>query len=134
MDEEIVVARFLDGRTVKGHTADFDAGRREFHINPATSDPAEPRLVNIRELKAVFFVRTIKGDSHYRERKGFRPEDPDRGAKVEVTFSDGELLAGYTMVRNVWERTGFFVTPVDGRSNNRKVFVITSAITNVRFV
>jgi hypothetical protein len=133
-NENVVVARFLDGRTVKGQTTDFDPSRREFHINPATADPGEPRVVNVKELKALFFVRSLKGDAQYRERKNFRPEDPNRGPKVEITFSDGETLVGYTVVRDVWERTGFFVTPLDPRGNNRKVFVITSAVMNIRFL
>jgi Family of unknown function (DUF6982) len=134
MDENVVVARFLDGRTVKGHTTDFDPNRREFHIVPAAAEPGEPRPVNIKDLKALFFVRSLKGDAQYRERKNFRPEDPNRGSKVEITFGDGEMLVGYTLVRDLWERTGFFVTPLDPRSNNRKVFVITTAVANIRFV
>jgi hypothetical protein len=134
MDEDAVVARFRDGRTVKGRTSDFEPSRREFHITPATTDPVDPIQVSTKELKAVFFVRSLKGDAQYRERKAFRPEDPNRGPKVEITFSDGEILVGYTLVRDVWERTGFFVTPVDVRSNNRRVFVITSAVTSIRFV
>jgi hypothetical protein len=133
-DGDSVVARFRDGRIVKGHTTDFAPDRRQFHIVPVTTEPADDIEVSTNELKAVFFVRSLKGDAHYRERKNFRPEDPNRGSRVEITFSDGESLVGYTLGRDVWERTGFFVTPVDLRSNNRKVFVITSAATSIRFV
>jgi hypothetical protein len=134
MEGEAVVARFQDGRTVKGHTNDFEPSRQQFHIVPATTEPAEPIEVGTKQLKAVFFVRSLKGEAQYRERRDFRPEDSIPGPRVEVTFSDGEILVGHTLVRDVWERTGFFVTPVDPRSNNRRVFVITSAITSIRFL
>jgi putative ABC transport system substrate-binding protein len=44
---------------------------------------------------------------------------------IEITFPDGQIMKGYTTTGNPWERGRFFMTPVDPRCNNVKVFVIT---------
>jgi hypothetical protein len=125
-----VVVRFRDGRTVKGTTRDFLPAKAMFHFHPV--DGGEALEVNVAELKAVFFVRCLEGDPNYNEYKGL----PDKsvaslGKKIGVVFADGEVLAGYTHSYNP-SNPGFFVTPVDPRSNNIRVFVVRDSVKEVK--
>jgi hypothetical protein len=130
MEREKIVVRYKDGRVVKGSTTDFDENRPQFQVEREGLDPVH---VWIPERKAVFFVRDFRGDPQRRERKEFLPTEVPRRFRVEVTLADGEILVGHTMTQNVRERLGFFLTPVDPRSNNIRVFVVTNAVQSVRF-
>ena len=57
-----LVARFCDGRVVKGTTLDFAPTKERFHMTVAT--PPDETTVTIRteELKALFFVKDFAGD------------------------------------------------------------------------
>ncbi len=135
MNAQKVVVHFADGRVVKGHTDDFEPTRPRFRLVPVGAEPHTPAIeVVVRDLKAVFFVRTFGGDPQYRERKEFAIGESPPGLKVEVTFEDNEGLVGYTTVRDARERPGFFVTPVDPRSNNQRVFVVTAAVESLRYL
>lgn len=125
-----VVARRRDGQMVKGVTNDFDRGSPTFHVE--VDDSADvPERVELRSLKAIFFVRDLVGDRYYDENKTFRPPAPDI-YPVTVEFHDGEQLCGTTDER---ERRGdgFFLIPNDPNSNNRKVFVVWAAVRRVYF-
>jgi hypothetical protein len=50
---------------------------------------------------------------------------------VEVTFADGEILVGSTMGYDP-NRQGFFLFPVDPKSNNMRVYAVCSAVKQVR--
>ncbi len=128
-----VVARYVDGRVAKGLTQDFFPNKDRFHIYPADKPSAETTEILLKELKAVFFVRDFAGDSHYNERKEYIPEDKPSGRKIEVTFKDGEVLVGTTLGYDP-NRTGFFLFPVDPKSNNVRVFAVTTAVRKVRFL
>jgi hypothetical protein len=54
------------------------------------------------------------------------------GLKVEVTFVDGEVMVGSTLLGYDPKRLGNFITPADIQSNNIRVFVISSAVKSVR--
>jgi hypothetical protein len=124
-----VIARFLDGRVVRGYTNDFHASKPHLHL---TNDAAsESRFVPIAQLKALFFVREFDGDSRRVERKEF--ERTTHGRKVEVTFHDGEILVGSTLGFKSPE-TPFFVQPADAASNNVRVFVTPTATRQIRFL
>jgi uncharacterized protein DUF6982/PilZ domain-containing protein len=124
-----VIARFLDGRIVRGYTNDFNASKPHLHL---TEDAAgESRKVKIAQLKALFFVREFTGDSRRVDRQEF--DQRAYGRKVEVTFSDGEILLGTTMGFKSPEHP-FFVQPADGASNNLRVFVTPAAARQVRFL
>jgi len=88
-----VVARFADGRVLKGTTADFFAAKELFHlavaVAPAGTEPIEIRTA---DLKALFFVKDLMGNPGYVERKEFDPEHPPAGRRIKVTFADGEVL------------------------------------------
>jgi hypothetical protein len=128
-----VVVRHADGRILKGHTFDFYPNKARFHLftsEDATGDPIE---VSVADLKAVFFVRNFAGDPGYNERKQFPEGFQLAGRRVEVTFVDGEVLVGSTTGDDP-RRPGFFVVPADPRSNNLRVFAVTSAVSKVRYL
>lgn len=124
-----VVAHFRDGRVVKGMTNNFFPMKDRFHLTPPGGKTVE---VQLAELKALFFVRTLEGDRTYRERKSFEP-GKNLGRKVCCEFQDGEILMGYSQGYDA-KRLGFFVVPNDQRANNERVFVINSATKKVSFV
>jgi hypothetical protein len=87
-----VIARFLDGKLVRGTTLDFAPTKTSFHID----DGQGTHDIDIGDLKALFFVRDFDGDSGYHEKKGFFSPHA-QGKKVMVEFLDGEVLFGYTL-------------------------------------
>lgn len=124
-----VVARYRDGRVLKGHTRNFDANRSMFGLALLESAPEdEPLVVRLTDLKAVFFVKSFEGDRDYDERKAFVAAFT--GRRLAVRFSDGEVLVG-TSFNYSPSSEGFFLFPADQSSNNDKVFVIASAVAEV---
>jgi hypothetical protein len=130
-----VVARYLDGRTLKGTTADFLPARPSFHVVPSGQQGTSIQVIEVKiaELKAVFFVRDLTGDAAYNEAKAFPPDAHPAGRKVQVEFSDGETIVGTTQGYQP-DRPGFFVVPVDPKSNNERCFVVMAAVKDVTFL
>jgi Family of unknown function (DUF6982) len=124
-----VVARFLDGRVLKGTTHDFAPAKPVFHLSVWGEDSPRALPVPIGALKALFFVKTFTGDKNH-------VEDLDvdnakgQGRKIVVTFADGEVVAGITTGYSP-DKPGFFVIPVDPESNNSRIFVVTASVKNV---
>lgn len=125
-----VVARFTDGRMVKGTTQDFSVARDHFHVIPPEAG-ASPVRVGVPALKAVFFVKDHSGNSAYHERKTFDRVVP--GRKLQVVFKDGEMLVGSTTAYDA-ARPGFFMTPADPMSNNDRIYVVAKAVRAVAFL
>jgi hypothetical protein len=129
-----VVARFADNRLMKGYTQDFFPNKSLFHIHPVDSPGSREGIeVLVKDLKALFFVRDFQGNPDYDERKAFDPKEQISGKKVEVTFLDGEVLVGTTLGYDP-KRPGFFIHPLDPKSNNIRVFVSSLAVRSVRFL
>lgn len=122
-----VVARYRDGRLIKGSTSDFLPTRDFFHV---LSDGGETVPVRHGDLKAVFFVRSLTGDPAHREANEFAPGQAVQGKKIRVVFADGEVLVGTTLGYQP-NRPGFFVVPADPKSNIERCFVVTSATREV---
>ena len=129
-----VVARFVDGRIIKGFVHDFLPNKPRFHMYPPDPQASQQAIeVELSDLKAVFFVRDFEGNPQYQERKQFLDgEKPPQGRKVEVTFKDGEMLVGTTLGYDP-HRSGFFIFPVDPQANNLRVFAVLKAVDKVRF-
>lgn len=129
-----VVARFVDGRILKGTTADFAPTRESFHLLvqgvPAGSEAA---VVRIAELKALFFVKDYAGSAERTDKVGFEPAHSGGGRRIKVTFKDGEVLLGTTTGYQPG-RPGFFLVPADDASNNERCYVVASAASEVKFV
>jgi hypothetical protein len=119
------VARFADGRVLKGATTDFSTAEDHFHLIPANDGASKTTQVHMPDLKAVFGVKTFAGDPRHVEKKTFDGPEPPDGA-VRVVFSDGEVLVGTTDGVEP-DRPGFFVVPADPDSNNVWAYVVTEA-------
>jgi hypothetical protein len=125
-----VVARYANGKIAKGHTFNFGPNKPFFHLFPAEGTATKALGVWLKDLKAVFFVRSFAGDPDYTERKDLDPKLPPLAAKVRVEFLDGEVLVGYTTAYNPMQ-LGFFFVPMDPNGNNVRVFAVFSAASSV---
>src|SRR5512139_3285183 len=121
-----VVARYTDGRVIKGFTQDFSPNKDRFHLT--LDDNRRTIEVIVQRLKAVFVVRDFSGSPQYKERKRYLQGENPGGVKLEVTFADGEVLVGSTPLGYDPKRQGFFVTPADPKGNNLRVFAVASAV------
>ncbi|MGH7289446.1 MAG: DUF6982 domain-containing protein [Myxococcota bacterium] len=126
-----VVARFRDGRTLKGTTQDFKPASPRFHLVPADGGP--PVEARLDALKAVFFVRRLEGDPGRGKLRGFveAAAETTQGKKIAVRFKDDELLCGYTLTYSPG-REGFFLFPADVGGNNLRVYVVTAAAAEIK--
>lgn len=125
----LVVARYLDGTILKGTSLDVDPTKPAFHVRPPDGITAE---VKMKDLKALFFVRSLEGDMARHEAHTLDPADPRaRGSTaVSLQFPDGEVMIGLTN-RFPPNRPFFFVVPVDPESNNIRVLVNRSAVKKI---
>jgi hypothetical protein len=123
-----VVARYADGRIVKGMTADFFPNKDVFHVMTPDGAPIE---IWKKELKALFFVKDLEGDPSYNERKEF--DGAPIGRAIKVTFTDGEVLVGTTTGYQPG-RPGFFLEPADPNSNNERCYIVAAATREVTFI
>ncbi len=133
MEPVKVVARYVNGKRVKGFSQDFFPNKDRFHIYPAAKPSGEAAEILVKDLKAIFFVQDFAGNSLYKERKKYIEGEKPSGRKVEVTFADGEVLVGSTLGYDP-SRPGFFLFPADPKCNNIRVFAVTSAVKKVRFL
>jgi hypothetical protein len=127
-----MVARYRDGRVVKGTSLDIDPARPSCHVRTPDSETIE---VQLQELKALFFVRSFEGDATHDENRTPDPEDlRNRGSTlVRMTFEDGEVMVGLT-IRHPPNRPFFYVLPVDSRSNNIRMLVNRDAVVSIEAV
>jgi hypothetical protein len=130
LTKNLVVARYRDGRIVRGTTMDISLQRPSFHVVEAGGAAATKVL--FADLKAVFFVRSLTGYPERQDLRGFvdGPGRTKSGIKVVAKFADGELLCGYAQGWSA-DRDRFFVFPADPDSNNDRVLVFTSATVQV---
>jgi len=133
MESLKVVARYINGKIIKGLSQDFFPNKDRFHVYSVDKPSGETVEVWIKELKAVFFVRDFVGNSRYNERKEYAQGDKPSGRKIEVAFRDGEVLVGTTLGYDP-NRPGFFLFPADPMSNNIRVFAVTTAVQEVRYI
>ena len=129
-----VVAHYNDGRLLKGFTHDFTPARDSFHVTSQLEDDFGTTYeVKLVDLKAVLFVKTWKGNLVYKEKKRFEETDTShlRGLKIKVVFKDGETIRGVSLGYGKAKK-GFFVIPLDTRSNNERVYVIAAAVSEVK--
>lgn len=129
-----IVVRYADGRVVKGFTADFMPNKEMFHVTPAESQPAiQVQTVNVKECKALFFVKDHSGNPAYNDKQEFDPGRTTGGRKIRVVFKDKETLIGTTQGYQPG-RPGFFLFPADPKSNMNRCFVVSSAAQEISFL
>lgn len=125
-----VVAHFIDHSIVKGTSADVDPKRPLCHVQTPDRGMVE---VDLRQVKALFFVKDFDGRPDYDE--DHVPVTGDqrlRGTRqVEIEFSDGEQLGG---LMNRYPPLGpfFFVLPLDQDSNNIRILVNRDSVSSMR--
>jgi len=126
-----VVARYIDGRVVKGTTTDFSPRSDTFTIaRELASGNLRKVHISFHDLKAVFFVKSLEGDRDYQERKLQIPGNT-MGRRLLVTFRDGEVLRGTSLGTRLTSH-GFLLFPADPGSNNKRIFVLREAVKEVR--
>lgn len=125
----LVVANLLNGQVVKGESLDVDPTRPLCHIRTAEG----VSKVKLSETKALFFVRSLTGDSLRNDAQEHDPGDVrTKGAtRIEVVFKDGERIVAFT---NRFPPRGsfYFVVPVDPASNNSRILINQAAVLSVR--
>jgi 6-phosphogluconate dehydrogenase (decarboxylating) len=127
-----VVIAFLNGERMKGCVYDFSPLKESFNLVPQEDTlQGQGIKVEMKDLKAVFFVKDFSGNSEYHE--SLRADAHMHGRKIEVTFVDGEKVVGTTEGYNP-QRLGFFVIPGDPKSNNTRIFVVTKNTRQIRLV
>jgi len=134
--QNLVVARYRDGKMIRGMTHDFGPQKKGFHVNTVGEEGREVSgkvfEVSFSELKAVFFVKSLVGRQGPPSLKGLMEEKLEAPGmmKVRVTFFDGEILEGATHGYTP-ERDGFFIIPLERDSNNLRIFVVSNAVKKV---
>ncbi len=134
MEPSKIVVRFMNGSTLKGFTQNFFPNKPVFHITPTDGEGVKgPIEVSLDQLKAIFFVRDFSGDKTFQEKKQLPEGEKPQGRLIEVTCKDGEVIVGTTTGYDP-KRPGFFLFPVDKKSNNSKAYIVSSAVSRARFL
>ena len=117
----LVVARFADGRTVKGTSLDVDPKRPKCHVRTPEGTMVD---VTLADLKALFFVKNLDGNPMRPDANSIENSDPRlRGSRlVQVTFHDGEKIVALA-TRYPPNQPYFFLAPVDTNGNNVRILV-----------
>ncbi len=132
MEPTKVVVKYTNGTVIKGFTQNFSPNRDWFYLTPADKSSGGTIQVLVRNLKAIFIVRDFIGNPKYVERKKYVEGETPPGVKLEVTFTDGEVMVGSASLGYDPKRQGNFIIPADPNSNNIRVFVVSSAVKSVR--
>ena len=125
-----VVVRYKNGTVAKGTTSDFAPNRTTFTLSREPPAAGGPATISFDELKAVFFVHSFEGNREYREQKLRIPEGTI-GRRYLLTFTDGETMRGTALGVNL-SRYGFLLFPSDPGGNNKRIFVMHSAVKELR--
>ena len=124
--KHLVVARYRDGKMVKGVIRDFNPGHPKISVVTTAGITIS---VNLVDLKALFFVKNLEGDESYPKTREFHEEKGIHSAdnKIAVHFKDGELLTGYTDYYAPHGQ-GFLMYPANPDGNNIRAYVINAAV------
>ena len=89
---------------------------------------AEPSLVQVSDMKAIFFVKRHEGALDHDEVKFFSDIDAT-DLWIRVRFADGEILEGRTQnnARLLFD-AGVWLRPFDSTGNNVLVYIPKSSI------
>ena len=124
-----VVIRKLDKGLIKGFLDPHGYLATELEVLDR-----EGRLVRVplSAVKGIFFVRDFAGNPDRAERKIFRSRPRLAGLWVRMTFKDNEVLEAL-LPNNLLDidAQGFLVTPPDVYSNNLRIFIPRTALTEM---
>ncbi|MBI3812470.1 MAG: hypothetical protein HY283_09750 [Nitrospirae bacterium] len=141
LSEDRAVLHLRAGKLLKGLLSGFtptaDTVRLQFETEPAKAAIE----VKVSDLKAIYYVRSLSGNKQYKKKRYFGSIET-KGKRIMVRFKDGEILCGFIEGELPWkdgfltlsdpDLKGFFIFPADPESNNTKVFVVTTAVEDVR--
>ena len=133
--EHKVVARFKDGRLLKGFARDPEPASGSLRMSVPGEDPGSVEIT-LEDLKGIFFVKSWEGNAAYVEREeGFAEGVPDfngayRLQRTVAGFSDGERLKGYSHNYSPDQPTLSFF-PYDPFGNNYKILIVCSALSDI---
>jgi len=128
-----IVARYADGRMIKGTTVDFFPTKDLFHVSVTDKEGNRLVEINLKDLKALFFVKDFEGNPGHVLKNEFDPARPAPGRRIKVVFKDGEVMVGTTTGYQPG-RTGFFIVPADTSANTQRCYVVTARTQEVSFV
>ena len=126
-----VVVRTRDGEVIPGFA---NPGGMNNTLKIITQQGKEQKF-SIDKLKAVFFVKDFQGNPEYDEIKFLNKQAVSSMIWARVEFFDGEVLEG--KIPNNMElisSPGFYLSPSDQDTNNRRVWVVKSALKNFTFL
>jgi hypothetical protein len=131
MENKIVVHK-TDGTILKGLTHDFQPHEESFHLLPAEGGGIPVRL-RLTDLKALFYVKDYMGNRDFIARRQWN--EAQRAARRAIlSFVDGEEMWGVLGEGAEEEGPGFYFYPADPTDNNIRVFVVRSALKELRRV
>ncbi|HUK55146.1 MAG TPA: hypothetical protein VLY20_00625 [Nitrospiria bacterium] len=129
------------GKLLKGLIIGFTPTAETVHLQIESEPAQSPIEVRVSDLKAIYYVRSLAGNKQYKKKRYFGVAE-GKGKRVMVRFKDGEILCGFVEGEFPWkdgflasadpDLKGFFVFPADPEGNNTKVFVVTTAVEDVR--
>lgn len=126
------MARFKDGRVMKGTTHDFRPDAHSFQMAPVdTPRSAGRENIRLSDLKAVFFVKNLQGDTAYWPDFSRNPNLKGRGMPTVIRYKDGEIHLG-TVQSSGRNWFGFFLEPLDSHDNNELTYVLEDATEVIR--
>ena len=128
MEPNKIVVKFKDNTVAKGKTNDFFPNKTQFHLEEMNGKIVE---ISIEDLKAVFFVKDLKGNKNHED--NYNDEIAAGGRKIKVRFFDGETVVGYTLGYSP-DRQGFYLSPADLQGNNERIFVVKSATEKIELL
>ena len=122
-----VIVRTRDGEVIPG----FANQNRVKNTLKIITQQGKEQTFSLDKLKAVFFVKDFQGNPDYDEIKFLNKQSVSSMIWVRVEFFDGELLEGKIANNmDLISSPGFFLSPSDQDTNNKRVYVIKSSLTN----
>ncbi|MEA3266114.1 MAG: hypothetical protein U9P42_04135 [Candidatus Fermentibacteria bacterium] len=127
-----IVVRTKAGEIIKGYTGDFSRHKPSFLLSGTDGSIRINQKIELKDLKAVFFVKSFEGDFLHKKKLYFDRDD-SYGRKVIVTFLDGEEFIGRVeTMHSDPDDSGFFIFPLDSESNIIRAFFLNSAIAGIQ--
>lgn len=127
-----VVVRTGKGEVLKGYTGDFSRNKPSFMLSSEDGAIKTNQIIELKDLKAVFFVKSFDGDFLHKKKLYF-DTDVSYGKKVVVSFKDGEEFIGRVeSMHSDPGDSGFFIFPLDPDSNIIRAFFLNNAIVGIQ--
>ena len=126
-----VIVRSRDGEVIPGFAKQDRIGETLKII----TQQGKEQTFSTEKLKAVFFVKDFQGNPEYDEIKFLNKQSVSSMIWVRVEFFDGEVLEGKILNNmELISSPGFYLSPSDQDTNNKRVYVVKSALKNFTFL